>query len=431
MRSGARRSAQAVLPRLLELVPARSLVDIGCGWGTWLRAALDLGVAEVAGVDGEWVDPAEPRDPGRRVPPRRPRRAAALDRRYDLAISLEVAEHLPEEAAAERFVARSSRAAPVVAFSAATPGQGGNGHVNEQWPAYWAEHFAQHGYEPVDALRPLLWDDERVEWWYAQNSCSTPAPSASAAIRRWPGTRSAARRRSRSCTPAASRARPTRWPGRRRSPRAIAALDTSLFAAIESETTEPDRRSLLALHAAVADRGPFRYLEIGSHLGGSLQALVADPRCTEIVSIDTRPASQPDERGGPSTTTATARSACSALLAALPGADVSKLRTFEVGTDVLAPAELPGAPALCLIDGEHTNEAALRDARFCLEAVGGSGIIAFHDSNVVQSAIDDFVRSLGDRPHAAFQLPDSVAVVQVGADDLPDSPFVQRVLARD
>jgi hypothetical protein len=118
------------------------------------------------------------------------------------------------------------------------------------------------------------------------------------------------------------------------------------------------------------------------------------------------------------------------LLDEVPGADLSKLRTFEVGTDELPVEQLPGAPALCLIDGEHTREAALRDARFCLEALDGTGVIAFHDSNVVQSAIDDFVRSLGERPHAAFQLPDSVAVVQVGADDLPHSPWVQRALAR-
>jgi hypothetical protein len=209
----------------------------------------------------------------------------------------------------------------------------------------------------------------------------------------------------------------------------VAALDTTLLASIESETTEPDRRSLLALHAAVAERGPFRYLEIGSHLGGSLQALVADARCTEIVSIDTRPASQPDDRGQTFHYEDNSTERMLGLLDAVPGADLSKVRTFEVGTDRLAPSELPGAPALCLIDGEHTKEAALTDARFCLEALGDTGIIAFHDSNIVQPAIDDFVRSLGERRHAAFQLPDSVAVVQVGADDLPRSPYVRRALS--
>jgi hypothetical protein len=168
MRSGSRRSAEAVLPRLLELAPARSLVDVGCGWRSWMRAALDLGVGEVVGFDGEWVDPEK-----LEVPAAAFRRAdlatpLELDERYDVAISLEVAEHLPESAAAG-IVAALAGAAPVVAFSAAIPGQGGYGHVNEQWLAYWAEHFARHGFEPVDALRPLLWDDPDVEWWYAQN----------------------------------------------------------------------------------------------------------------------------------------------------------------------------------------------------------------------------------------------------------------------
>jgi hypothetical protein len=429
MRSGSRRSAEAVLPRLLELAPARSLVDVGCGWGSWMRAALDLGVEEVVGFDGEWVDPEKLEVPAAAF--RRADLAAPLelDGRYELAISLEVAEHLPESAAAG-LVAALAGAAPVVAFSAAIPGQGGFGHVNEQWPAYWAEQFARHGFEPVDALRPLLWDDPDVEWWYAQNVVIYASPEG---LRRH---RALAAHPQRGQTPL-SLVHPRRLAGEvhdlshaKALAARVAALDTTLFARIESQTTEPDRASLLALHAAIAERGPFRYLEIGSHLGGSLQALVADPRCTEIVSIDTRPDSQPDDRGGRFAYDGNSTERMCGLLDEVPGADLSKLRTFEVGTDELPVEELPGAPALCLIDGEHTREAALRDARFCLEALDGTGVIAFHDSNVVQSAIDDFVRSLGDRPHAAFQLPDSVAVVQVGADDLPHSPWVQRALAR-
>ena len=81
---------------------------------------------------------------------------------------MEVAEHLPP-VAADDFVGLRVAAAPLVAFSAAGPGQGGNGHVNEQWPRFWAERFAAHGHEVVDCLREPLWEDERVEWWYRQN----------------------------------------------------------------------------------------------------------------------------------------------------------------------------------------------------------------------------------------------------------------------
>jgi len=207
----------------------------------------------------------------------------------------------------------------------------------------------------------------------------------------------------------------------------IGDLDTSLFEPIESQTTEPDRQSLLALHAAIALRGPFDYLEIGSHLGGSLQAMVADPRCRSIVSIDPRPLSQPDDRGRDELYPENSTERMLELLGAIPDADLAKLETFERGTDQLSVAELPTRPAFCFIDGEHTRAAALRDARFCLEATTADGVIAFHDSNVVLPGIEDFIAELG-RPHHAFQMPDSVFVVELGAARLWDTPYVQRAL---
>jgi hypothetical protein len=207
----------------------------------------------------------------------------------------------------------------------------------------------------------------------------------------------------------------------------IGDLDTSLFGQVESQTTEPDRQSLLALHAAIGDRGPFDYLEIGSHLGGSLQALVADPRCRSIVSIDTRPLSQPDDRGNAADYPDNSTDRMLELLASLPGADLAKVKTLEQGTDQLAVASLPTRPAFCFIDAEHTRAAALRDARFCLEATTSDGVIAFHDSNVVMPGIEDFLAGL-DRPHHAFQMPDSVFVVELGPARLRDTSYVQRAL---
>jgi SAM-dependent methyltransferase len=178
---GARASARLVLPRLLELVALKSIVDVGCGTGLWLQTARELGVEDVLGLDGEWVEPealAIPPDRFRSVDLSAP---GALERRFDLALSLEVAEHLPP-ASAERFTAFLTSTAPIVAFSAAVPGQGGHAHLNEQWPSYWADLFSRQGYEVVDCLRELFWDDPRIDWWYAQNLLLFAEPAALDAI---------------------------------------------------------------------------------------------------------------------------------------------------------------------------------------------------------------------------------------------------------
>jgi hypothetical protein len=92
----------------------------------------------------------------------------SLSERFDLAISLEVAEHLPRRSASG-FVRSLCQLAPIVLFSAAVPGQGGEHHVNEQWPEYWRQAFANHHFVMFDPFRPLLWHDERVAFYYRQN----------------------------------------------------------------------------------------------------------------------------------------------------------------------------------------------------------------------------------------------------------------------
>jgi len=89
--------------------------------------------------------------------------------KFDLALSLEVAQHLLP-GAAQTFIASICRISDLVIFGAAIPGQWGTGHVNERWPSYWAALFDAKGYELFDILRPLVWYDQRIEWCYAQNS---------------------------------------------------------------------------------------------------------------------------------------------------------------------------------------------------------------------------------------------------------------------
>src|SRR5258706_237032 len=70
---------------------------------------------------------------------------------------------------ARQFVQSISRLAPVVLFSAAVQKQGGEHHVNEQWPTYWRDLFAEEGYVTLDPLRAGLLHDDSVDWWYRQN----------------------------------------------------------------------------------------------------------------------------------------------------------------------------------------------------------------------------------------------------------------------
>jgi SAM-dependent methyltransferase len=163
-----RRSAAATLPLVVRLLKPRSVVDVGCGVGTWLAEFAKLGISDFIGVDGEYVPLERLQIPAERFLPRDLTQPLDLGRTYDLAMSLEVAEHLPAESA-ERFVDSLTNAAPIVLFSAAVPGSGGTGHINEQWPRYWRTLFRQRRYLPVDAIRSLIWGNCEVAWWYQQN----------------------------------------------------------------------------------------------------------------------------------------------------------------------------------------------------------------------------------------------------------------------
>ena len=164
-----RASADVVMPLVLHVTGAKSIVDIGCGVGTWLAACVELGIADYLGLDGDYAATILqiPQSHFQTADLTKP---VTISRRtgFDLAMSLEVAEHLPAEIA-PRFVRDLTNVAPQVLFSAAVPGQGGVGHINERWLSYWADLFKAQGYFPVDTLRPQLWTREEVAWWYRQN----------------------------------------------------------------------------------------------------------------------------------------------------------------------------------------------------------------------------------------------------------------------
>lgn len=165
--------ARASAPIVIDLVAKAlgridSVIDVGCASGGWLREFAERG-AEILGIDGEYarsslVIPESAfvaHDLTRPLPPHLSR--------YKLAVCLEVAEHLPSDRGPS-LVSELATLSDSVLFSAAIPGQTGEHHVNLRWQSYWMELFQAQGYGAIDCVRPAVWTDPNVPWWYAQNA---------------------------------------------------------------------------------------------------------------------------------------------------------------------------------------------------------------------------------------------------------------------
>jgi 2-polyprenyl-3-methyl-5-hydroxy-6-metoxy-1,4-benzoquinol methylase len=163
-----RRSAELVLPMIIAEIKPSTVIDVGCGVGTWLAVLAESGVADVWGIDGDYVERSLLQIPQERFLAHDLTKPVHLERRFDLVLCLEVAEHLPADSAPTLIDSLVSLG-PVILFSAAIPYQGGINHVNEQWPEYWARHFAARGYAAVDCVRRQIWQLDDVQWYYAQN----------------------------------------------------------------------------------------------------------------------------------------------------------------------------------------------------------------------------------------------------------------------
>jgi SAM-dependent methyltransferase len=158
-----------VVPIVINLVQPKSVLDVGCGTGTWLKIFEENGIKDYLGIDGDYVDKELLKIPASNFKSHDLTKELALGRKFDLVISLEVAEHLPE-ISADLFVKTLVDHGETILFSAAIPGQSGQNHLNEQWPSYWQKKFATHGYYFQDIIRPEIWNNENVDWWYKQNT---------------------------------------------------------------------------------------------------------------------------------------------------------------------------------------------------------------------------------------------------------------------
>jgi SAM-dependent methyltransferase len=160
---------EIALRLFLERVPARSLLDVGCGRGTWVNAAIRHGIEDVLGVDGVALPDSCRLFSKERFRQRDLREPFNLEREFDVLTCLEVAEHLPAESSAH-LIASLAKHSRRILFAAACPGQPGQHHVNCQWPDYWQTLFNRNGYTCSDWPRWLIWTDRRIESWYRQNT---------------------------------------------------------------------------------------------------------------------------------------------------------------------------------------------------------------------------------------------------------------------
>jgi SAM-dependent methyltransferase len=163
-------SATLVLKYLFQIFDTqKSIVDVGCGVGTWLAVAEHLGANQILGLEAPWIQNVSDMTIDKtKVMIVDLEEHWTLPGDYDLGICLEVAEHL-NESSGTQLVRELTNKCNIVLFSAAVPGQGGHGHINEQWPLYWQKKFQDAQFEAIDCIRPLLWNQSNVPWWYRQN----------------------------------------------------------------------------------------------------------------------------------------------------------------------------------------------------------------------------------------------------------------------
>jgi len=163
-------SAGKILPIVFEqlsFIP-KSIVDVGCGTGTWLEACERLGITDYIGMDGNYVNRDSLLIDPEKFIPTDLAAGVNLGRRFDLVISLEVAEHLSKDCS-KKFIENLAKLGDVVLFSAAIPGQGGTNHINEAFPNFWINLFMDNGFYLHDVIRKQIWDDKEIDFWYRQN----------------------------------------------------------------------------------------------------------------------------------------------------------------------------------------------------------------------------------------------------------------------
>lgn len=158
-----------IIPYMLERLTPKSIVDFGCGEGRWLMEVkkYDPNI-EVLGLDGYYINRDRLQISQDEFIEVDLRKKIELTKKYDLAISTEVAEHIEEEYV-DIFLNNLTKASNCILFSAAIPGQGGRHHVNEQWQSYWVKKFENLNYKVDFSIRNHFWKNININAWRRQN----------------------------------------------------------------------------------------------------------------------------------------------------------------------------------------------------------------------------------------------------------------------
>jgi hypothetical protein len=209
----------------------------------------------------------------------------------------------------------------------------------------------------------------------------------------------------------------------------VESLDVSAFDPIASQTTMGDRRSLLAIQRAVARRcGEYTYLEIGSHLGGSIQPHLLDARCKTIYSIDPRPPHQPDDRrlGHVEYYEDNSSQRMLKLLGDVSPDQVGKVHCIDLDASDVDPGQIVAGVRLALIDGEHTRTAVLSDFQACNRVLSHDGTVAFHDFFIVGGAVLEICRMLSQqrRTYVPLKLEDNVVALFFDPETVHSDPYL-------
>lgn len=136
--------------------------------GTWCKAASDLGVENILGLDQHVYEQQYMLISDKNYIRFNLKNKLNGYGPFDIAISVEVAEHI-DNTYVDSFIRNVCSQSNVVLFSAALPFQGGTGHINEKRCSFWKQKFNKYGYEIIDCIRPHFWDDQNIEIWYRNN----------------------------------------------------------------------------------------------------------------------------------------------------------------------------------------------------------------------------------------------------------------------